>query len=176
MPIAKRGPNSKPTIERFWEKVAVQPSGCWQWLGALSGIGAHDAGGYAQLRKKGKTLYAHRYAYLALHGPIDDGMHLDHLCRNRSCVNPLHLEPVTCRENLLRGTGTGARNATKTHCPKGHPLADENLIIATKSNGRTSRKCRACHNDRQRLTNLAYRLKKEKHSHAAQLRSNFQYH
>lgn len=71
---------------------------------------------------------------------IPDDLQLDHLCRNRLCVNPSHLEPVTCRENVLRGNGRCAANAKKTHCPRGHAYAGANLLIGTKG----ERCCRKC--------------------------------
>ncbi len=136
----KPGPKRKPVFERFWEKVRLDPSGCWQWAGA---VGAGDrGGGYAQMRDAGKTLYAHRLSYETLVGLVPDGLHLDHLCRNRTCVNPTHLEPVTCRENLLRGVGPTSIHAGKTHCPKGHEYSGENLRLSPKG----SRVCRTCAN------------------------------
>ncbi len=131
----KPGPKRRPVFERLWEKVRMDPNGCWQWTGAVSG----GEGGYAQMRDAGKTIYAHRLSYQTLVGLVPDGLHLDHLCRNRACVNPLHLEPVTCRENLLRGESQSAVNAKKTHCLIGHPLSGENL----RMNG-GKRVCRRC--------------------------------
>lgn len=90
---------------------------------------------------------AHRVVYEELVGPIPDGLMLDHLCRVRHCVNPEHLEPVTNRENVLRGEGHSAKAARATHCLKGHPYAGENLRIL--SNG--WRRCRACHRERERI-------------------------
>lgn len=73
-------------------------------------------------------------------GPIPEGMDLDHTCRNRGCVNPEHLEPVTTQVNTLRGIGPTAENARKTHCKHGHPLEGDNLYVDPEG----KRKCRAC--------------------------------
>jgi len=126
-------------IFRFWSKVSKGPDvECWEWLASQNGTGY---GKFSIDRdKKSITLYAHRISYMLEHGDIENGFELDHLCRNRSCVNPCHLEPVTSRENKIRGESCSAINARKTHCVHGHPLSGDNLIIA--KNGH--RKCRAC--------------------------------
>src|SRR3977135_3690762 len=105
-------------LSRFWGLVdrqdgGFQTGGCWPWLGSTTGSG------YGQIRYGGHLL-AHRIAYVLRKGDIPTGLQLDHLCRNRSCVNPAHLEPVTGRENPLRGGSPTAVNAFKTHCPQGH--------------------------------------------------------
>src|ERR1035437_6893898 len=105
-------------IARFWAKVD-KTEDCWNWTAHTDGMG------YGQLAKPGQhggLVVAHRFAYELLVGPIPEGLQLDHLCRNRACVNPDHLEPVTRRVNILRGVGFGAVNAKKTECPRGHPL------------------------------------------------------
>ena len=85
---------------------------------------------------------AHRIAYELRFGPVPVGMQLDHLCGNRRCVNPTHLQCVTPRENTLRGRSLSAVRARRTHCPRGHPLAGENVY---RWPGRpNARYCRAC--------------------------------
>ena len=112
-------------------------SGCWQWVGTVS------TNGYGQWGNR----RAHRAVYEMYKGPIPDGLQLDHLCRNRPCVNPDHLEPVTCRENILRGVGHTSQNARKTHCKRGHPLEGRNLRPdITRLGGRG---CRLCSNARR---------------------------
>ena len=140
----------RPAVDRFAEKIATSDTGCIEWIGGLNGVGygqfyvGTNTPGVAT-SETGKG-YAHRWSYEYHVGPIPDGMHLDHLCRNRACVNPDHLEPVTIRENLLRGVGPSARNAAKTRCKRGHLLAGENLYVHPTKN---MRRCRQC--DRQAL-------------------------
>lgn len=132
---------AKPTAgERFWAKVdkTASPDGCWLWTAALFQ-------GYGRFGDHGKTWLAHRFAFELLARPIPAGLCLDHLCRNRACVNPAHLEPVTWRENLLRGTGLPARMAAKTHCDNGHEFTAGNTYITPKG-----RSCRACHRLQER--------------------------
>ena len=101
--------------------VVYPESGCWlRLLGVRPGTVA-NGGGYSRLYRAGKTVYAHRLSYEIYKGPIPEGFTIDHLCRVRNCVNPEHLEAVCQRTNVLRGEGASARNAAKTHCPKGHP-------------------------------------------------------
>lgn len=127
-----------PDLELIETRTMRTPSGCWEWQGYVNKYGYGDAG--RRIDGKYRHIMAHRLAYLTLVGPIPEGMQLDHLCRNRRCVNPAHLEPVTCKENLLRGETHAAANAAKTECPKGHPYDDGNTV--RKSGGRS---CRACH-------------------------------
>lgn len=125
-------------MERFWNKVDLTaPNGCWMWTAAI------DRHGYGKFWLGGRTVRAHRFSYESLVGPIPGGLELDHLCRVRACVNPTHLEPVTHRENTLRGDTLTARHAAKTHCLRGHPYDEANTYVTP--DGR--RNCRACGRD-----------------------------
>lgn len=108
-------------------------SGCWLWLGHV------NSQGYGQHKKR----RAHRESYEIHVGNVPDGLVLDHLCRVRSCVNPAHLEPVTNKENILRGESPWALNARKTHCPRGHLLSEDNLRRCFGKNA-GNRECKAC--------------------------------
>lgn len=116
----------------------VDKSGdCWVWTGSKR------RRGYGRINIEGKSVVAHRFAYELLVGPIPDGLHLDHLCRNTSCVNPDHLEPVPCGENIRRGL-TGKWQKPWAYCSKGHEMTDENTRIMS---GR--RRCVTCYEDRK---------------------------
>lgn len=111
---------SRSPAERFWEKVD-KTGECWWWRASL------DAHGYGSFYMDGRTRYAYHVAYEWLVGPRPDGMDLDHLCRNRACVNPVHLEPVPRGVNLHRSPITQTSiNAAKTHCIHGHEFTPEN--------------------------------------------------
>ena len=126
----------KPTLaDRLMVRFVPSPIGCWEWTGTM------HREGYGALQHEQRKMLAHRAVYELLVGPIPDGMTLDHLCRNRACVNPLHLEPVTLAENVRRGESPPARNARKTHCPRGHSYDEGNTYI-TPSTGH--RQCRTC--------------------------------
>lgn len=118
------------------KRVTTNAEGCWLWTGTTT------KAGYGQVRRNGKAIYAHRAVYEALVGPIPEGLQIDHLCRVRNCVNPLHLEPVTQRENLLRGETITARNAAKTHCPQGHAYEGDNIY--RRADRPNSRGCNTC--------------------------------
>jgi len=103
------------------------------------------SGGYGQIKVGNLNKRLHRVSYECFVGPIPDGFQLDHLCRNRACANPTHLEPVTHAENLLRGAGWSGRNARKTHCPQGHPYDAVNTRLVAGS-----RVCAACNAEKCR--------------------------
>lgn len=133
--------------EQLWPRIRILDNGCWEWTGSRCG------GGYGTAKAFGKNVLVHRASYEMCVGPIPTGQQLDHLCRNRRCVNPIHLEPVTSRENVLRGAGLCAINHKKTHCASGHDFSHENTLI--RPNG--SRWCRAC--ARIRATKLREKIK-----------------
>ena len=103
---------SRPLADRLWERVERRGD-CWEWTGPCTegGYGLIGAGG-----RHSPLLRTHRVAYELMVGPIPEGLHIDHLCRNRRCCNPAHLEPVTQAENNRRAA------ANHTHCPRGHEL------------------------------------------------------
>ncbi len=132
------------SAERFWMKFQRNPdSGCWEWTAGKNSTG------YGQFYFHLRLERAHRVAYTLLVGPIPEGLAIDHLCRNRGCVNPSHLEPVTNRENLLRGDTLPAANVRKTHCPQGHAYDEANTYITKRG----LRMCKACSRERDKRRN-----------------------
>ncbi|MFD9211610.1 HNH endonuclease signature motif containing protein [Streptomyces sp. NPDC059544] len=134
-------------MRRFWAKVTIDPSGCLLWTAGKSGSG------YGRFFHGTRFVQAHRFAYTALVGSIPEGLQLDHLCRQRACVAPDHLEPVTPRTNLLRGVGPSAVHAATTKCPQGHEYSDANTYRAPSG----WRQCRTCHRARERARRAAQR-------------------
>jgi hypothetical protein len=122
-------------LTRLMARVVVAESGCWEWQGAL------DQAGYGRMglanQRTGNT---HRVSYKLHVGPIPAGFVVDHLCRNRRCCNPDHLEAITRKENTLRGMGPTAVNAAKTECQNGHAFDRANTYIGKVG----QRSCRAC--------------------------------
>lgn len=136
--------NGRTLEERFWAQVnkngpipehKPELGPCWLWTGHIV-----TGKGYGRIRVYGKYQKAHRVSYELFVSLVPEGLQLDHLCRVRHCVNPAHLEPVTNKENGLRGTSIPAQNNRKTHCSKGHPLSGENLYPRTDG----GRRCRIC--------------------------------
>lgn len=126
--------------EKFWSKVD-KSSGCWQWTGSKNANGY----GYIARTKTEPTLLAHRVS-LRVHGTeIPSGLVVDHICRNRACVNPKHLRVVTRLVNTFENSESFVvKNKAKTHCPKGHEYAGENVRHYRSGGGHTSRTCMAC--------------------------------
>ena len=128
------------------------PTQCWLWAGPTI-----NGDGYARFWNGARHVMAHRAAFELAHGPIPEGMEIDHTCSVRNCVNPAHLEPVTHRENCLRtrARGRGSKfipplafvHAARTHCPAGHPYAGDNLYRSPRG----GRFCVACRRERDRI-------------------------
>lgn len=137
--------------DRFWQRVHVADSGCWEW-DRLRPDGYADVSLTQALQAETglrRSDRAHRLFYRLLVGPLPSGhdWHLDHLCRNRACCRPSHLELVSARVNVVeRSHGPVGRNLQKTECARGHDLTDPtNVRIETRpSNGRTWRRCMIC--------------------------------
>lgn len=149
-----------PIRQRIQERVTIDSAtGCWNW------IGAKDKGGYGRINVNARSCLVHRVSYEAFKGPIASGLFLDHLCRNTSCCNPDHLEPVTNAENILRGV----KKQRQTHCKNGHPLSGDNMLVVSfklRADGTPSprRVCLKCsrlfkreHWRRKHGQNIAYR-------------------
>ena len=128
-------------MNRFEIKDMGYDTECWLWLGPV------DKWGYGRM---GKGMLVHRFAYCEVYGEIPEGLEIDHLCRVRHCVNPDHMEPVTKKENILRGFAPSAINARKSHCIHGHKFTFENTIV--RVNGQ--RQCRMCKREGKRRTRI----------------------
>lgn len=149
IPLRRLAPNYEKNLRtgkihrdvvRFLSKFEACNEGCWPWKAYVA------YNGYGQIGLAGKVVYAHRFSYELFRGPIPLGLELDHLCRNRRCVNPWHLEVVTRAENTRRGVGVGMGQSRKTHCPHGH----EYELTNTYRTRDGWRQCKICHRNRLR--------------------------
>lgn len=135
-----------PDLIRFERAyMPITESGCWLWMLST------DGRGYGQFLYKNKNIKAYRAAFDLFRGPVPEGKVIDHLCRVRLCVNPNHLEPVSFKENVLRGESPTAINARKTHCIRGHEFTEKNTykqITRGFYKGDACRKCRKAATDK----------------------------
>ncbi len=154
--------SSIPTFsERFWNKVnkdgpipthAPHLGPCWVWTASNNG------NGYGVIGLGKQNAYVHRISYEWQYGPIPLMYEIDHICENRSCVNPTHLQLATHQQNIARSASPPAKNTKKTHCPKGHAYTPENTYRQKKG----GRYCRACAIERMRVYDQTRRRKKER--------------
>lgn len=127
-------------VARFRKYVQPQANGCHLWTGAKAGRGYGVFGVGSRLDGSRRQVYAHRWSYVRAHGPIPEGLTVDHLCNTPACVNPEHMVLATQYENSMRGTCVAAVNKRKTHCPAGHAYDKQNTYIDATG----GRHCRAC--------------------------------
>lgn len=125
---------------KIQSRIQTDDNGCWNWIGATR----PDGYGIMYNKEKGKPQRAHRVTYSLLVEPLIEGLVIDHLCRNRRCVNPNHLRQTTQRENTLSGVGPAAKKHAQTECVKGHKFDKSNTYIHPK---RGTRHCRTCTNE-----------------------------
>ncbi len=125
-------------IERFLNLFDIHPvSECWEWKAF------RNPSGYPKFSHASVSQLAHRWAFTYFVGPIPPRCELDHRCRNRCCVNPLHLQPVSHDENMERAKPF--RRSLPTHCKEGHPFSGSNLYVSpVDAHGRTRRDCKIC--------------------------------
>lgn len=133
--VGNKNAVAKDLLDKLLNRL-VSADNCWL-------ITANESTGYHRVKHDGNRMMTHRAVYELLAGPIPEGLQLDHLCRNRNCINPDHLEPVTIAQNLLRSNLTiASQNKSKTHCKNGHEFTEQNIYRPSKRLDR--RYCRTC--------------------------------
>lgn len=140
--MGKRGPKIRPPSERFHEHYEVNPAtGCWDWTATVTDRG-YGTIGETVAPGKSRSIYAHRLSYEMHHGPIPAGLVVDHVCDNRRCVNPDHLQLLTSKQNILRSSAPEIRRRWLGQCIRGHDLNDPDNVYVRPDNGR--KQCREC--------------------------------
>ena len=132
---------NKLVLNRFWDKVEITNS-CWNWSGGK------NKAGYGRISINHVMVLAHRFIYEIMESKIPRGIVIDHLCRNRSCVNPSHMDITTIGQNCMRGDSPSAINSRKTHCGKGHQYNDNNMRIDPKTK---KKRCIICQKEYDRI-------------------------
>lgn len=146
--MGKRGMKPRPASERFHGKYAIDPeTGCWNWTGYVAEHG-YGTIGETVAPGRSRSLYAHRISYEIHKGPIPEGLVVDHMCNNRRCVNPDHLQAITHRENVLRSPHPLFARRRVGLCIRGHDMTDPTNVYIRPDNGR--KMCKACTRIRQR--------------------------
>lgn len=130
------------TIEKFAARFVISNSGCWEWKAGM------NIQGYGRFYDSPKVQAAHRFGYEIVKGKVPDNLQVDHLYRNRKCVNAAHLEAVTPRENTIRGNTLASLNSKKTECIHGHKYTPENTTVVRSNH--LKRACKECNRIRSR--------------------------
>lgn len=147
---------TESVMRRIWSKTVITPSGCIEWTGAKSANGYGRIGfSYGQSGHYTTTAVVHRLSLVwALGADLPSDADVDHLCRNRACIRPDHLEAVSRRENIRRGVGTGSDTirleALSDVCKRGHDLSADNAWAFSRSGAKVTRTCRLCRNENAR--------------------------
>ena len=123
--------------EKIRERIQVSETECWEWIGTIR----PDGYGLLYSAQHKRQIRAHRVVFSFFMGELTKGLVIDHLCRNRKCVNPSHLRETTQRENTICGVGPAAKKHAQTECVKGHPFDEQNTYIPPKRGTRHCRKC-----------------------------------